>query len=272
MYNRDYSLLTSNEVEIREHYYLMLDKESNGTIIKAEKLLRLDEILRPHPAIYYYDSLFPNNYLLCFDITDKKDIFKKSLVEFKYLISNKDTTERNILNFIKNDEAFFLIGSIVKKYSDWGHHGLYLFPEFQLGTDYKVDYLLVGKNSHGFHFMFIELENVHKNITTKSGGFGETIRKGIHQIELWEIWLEKNYGHLKPIFDKKKNTIKVLPNEFFELDKTRVSFCVVAGRSSSYNEFSNRLRRKYKDDSKIIILHYDNIIDCAEKTLREGNY
>lgn len=221
----------------------------------------------------YLKPLFPNNYLGNEELREKEDDFRNSLIGFSALISNQKVTERDVLNFIKTDKAYFLIGSIVKNYTNWGHHKLFVFPEFPLGVDYKVDYLIAGKNSHGYHFMLVELENIYKHITIKDGNFGETIRKGIRQVESWKIWLEKNFTHLKPIFEKSKNEVKQLPDEFYQYDSTRVHYCVVGGRRQNFsNSLSNRLRRKYKDDSKIYILHYDNIIDCFIKVLKESKY
>jgi len=40
------------------------------------------------------------------------------------------------------------------------------------------DYLIVGKNSQGYHFLLIEFENIYNNITISDGDFGTTIRKG----------------------------------------------------------------------------------------------
>lgn len=41
---------------------------------------------------------------------------------------------------------------------NFGHHDAYIIPEFMLGNSYKVDYLLIGKSSRGYEFVFIELE------------------------------------------------------------------------------------------------------------------
>ncbi len=102
-------------------------------------------------------SLFPNNYL---DVTELHDVERLGYAneEFFSLLNNERCTERDILNFIKEKEYYHIIGSIIWGLTiNIGNHGAYLFPEFQLGSSYKVDYLLMGKSSGGFEFVFIEL-------------------------------------------------------------------------------------------------------------------
>lgn len=42
---------------------------------------------------------------------------------------------------------------------DFGHHEAFIAPEQALGSDYRVDYMLLGRNSIGHHFVFIEFGN-----------------------------------------------------------------------------------------------------------------
>ena len=82
----------------------------------------------------------------------------------------------------------------------------------------------------------------------------------------------KKYSHLKPIFKKSLNKKLNLPNEFFEFDKTRMSYAVVAGRRIDFNDKANRLRRDEKDNSKRYILHYENLIDSTNQCIKTGDY
>ena len=268
MFSRDYLTLNPEEIEAKKEY----DKVDNNQLQTHEHFQEKREITAKYPAIRYFNSLFPNNFINPEELEDKKDELTKKLNDFKDLLDNPKSTERIILNYIKNSESFFIISSIAKNNSNWGNHDLYLFPEFPLGTNYKVDYLLTGKNSFGFHFMFIELENIYNGITNSNGSFGQTIRKGINQVNGWELWLEKNYNHLKPIYEKNLNPNQKLPNEFFEFDKTKISYTVVGGRREDYDETTYRSRGKHRDESKIIILHYDNVIDSSKLVLRETCY
>lgn len=217
-------------------------------------------------------SLFPNNFIDAVDLTQSKDQFKSTLNEFELLLDKQDTTERDILNFIRDKNAYFVIGSILKTNYTFGHHALFLFPEFKMPPNYQADYLIVGKNSDGHHFVFVELENPYGDITLKDGSYGTTIRKGIKQIEDWEFWLEQNFSNLKLVFEGLQNKRLTLPKEFRDFDKTRVHFVVVAGRRNNYTERTYRLRRNNLDQRKLFVIHYDNLIDFSNQAIGSATY
>jgi len=147
----------------------------------------------------------------------------------------------------------------------------YLFSKnFPLATNYVVDYLAIGKNSGGYEFVFIELESTSGNITTIDGGFGSTIRKGINQINDWNIWLEENYSSISAVFGKSLGEKGQMPKEFFKLDKSRLHFAVIAGRRADFNEKTYTLKRKLLKENNIQIFHYDNLIDGVEFLLRDN--
>ena len=95
--------------------------------------------------------------------------------EFCALIHDANTNERNVLRFINHRPAYHIIAGVFKYYN-FGHHDAYVFPEFALGK-YIADYLLIGKSSGGYEFVFVELEHPNGRTTLKSGHEGETFRK-----------------------------------------------------------------------------------------------
>jgi len=222
------------------------------------------------PYYYFFNtSYFPNNMLDTRELTTAQS--KKLLKSFRKLLKQKDVTEREVMQFIRRNRAYFIVASVLCNY-DFGHHGAFLFPEFPLSTNFVADYLVIGKNSGGHEFVFVEVESVYGSITTKDGAFGECIRKGVKQVEDWQFWLEKNFRNLNAQFDKYRNKDEALPSEFLEFDHTRIHHVVIAGRREHYNEETYRKRRKLFMDSDIRLLHYDNLIDCAKSVLSSGNY
>jgi hypothetical protein len=261
MYNQDYKILTAEDTILLE------------SINQQENLKRAGQPYTDIPlskGIRHFRSLFPNNYLDYDDLQNTQHI--ESVVNnFELIVNDNTKTERHILNFIKNNEAYFLVGSIFSGFK-FGHHAAFLFPEFQLSTTYKADYLLVGKGSGGFQFIFVEFENIYESITITDGNFGNTIRKGLRQINDWNTWLEANFQSLKIIFNEKKCQDINLPKEFYELDKSRIHYVVVAGLREDYNEKTNSLRRTLKRESNITILHYNNIIDDTRNIIGNKTY
>jgi len=196
----------------------------------------------------------------------------KHICRFCDLLENKDITENDIINFIKNNKAYFIIGYILKSNYNFGHHDAFVIPEFMLGNSYKVDYLLIGKNSGGYEFVFMELENPYGIITLKSGYLGNTFMKGIRQVKDWNEWLEANYSSLRETFLKYKHPNMQLPNEFLILDKSRIHYAVVAGRRCDFNEKTYKIKRDYKIEQNITLLYYDNLYDSAKYVIGKATY
>lgn len=190
IYSRDFTVLTKEELK---EWEILKDKEvvhrSGNFVVRRSKY-------REYPAaVRHYESLFPNNHL---DIVDLQKIeqLTKLTEKFHQMIDNPNSNERSILNWIRENRAYFIIASIMKGPYNFGHHDAFIFPEFQLGNTYQVDYLIVGRNSGGYEFIFVELEHPNKNITLADGHLGDAIRKGERQVIDWKYWLEANYATL----------------------------------------------------------------------------
>jgi hypothetical protein len=69
-----------------------------------------------------------------------KDLAEKYLIE----IGKPTATETSIMKFIKQNQAYFIVGSLLKEYN-FGHHEAFVIPEFLFGNTYRVDYLMIGK-------------------------------------------------------------------------------------------------------------------------------
>lgn len=262
MFNRDFFTLDASESAALVKLQTLRSKSSNPPYQPISSQL---QILNDFPAIKSNISYFPNNYINYFSFKKHNTECKDKFDRFKLLIDRNDCKERDILNFIRDEEALFIISSIQKKYTNWGHHDLYVFREFKIGTSFVADFLIVGKNSYGYHFLFVEMESVIGSIVNQNGDFGVCIKKGFSQVDDWESFLMKNFDHLKTEFEKFSKKIRPLPDEFSEFDVSRVSYCVIVGRRNDFNE--KALTKKHRDhgsESKKILLHYDNLIECTE--------
>lgn len=257
LYKRNYFELTvdeTNKIQKAQQFLEKAKKKGLGRIT-AKELYKYHNLL---PNAYYHNSsLFPNNYIL-FDGDRHNGTITEKLDAFSALVKDDKTTERDILNYIKRTESYFILESLLPKFNT-GHHDAYLFREFELPSNYVVDFLLVGKNSGGYEFIFIEFESPNIEITLKDGSLGTAFRNGIKQIEDWDLWIDSSFFALKNVFKNYKNPHIKLPEEFYELDKTRIHFMVIAGKRKDFNSKTYRLKRKGKNGIKI--LHYDNLID-----------
>ena len=265
LYKRDYRFLTEEE---KANWNKAEEILHQSKIISVENRKKYDKLMPE--AAWHYKELFPNNYLNITTLKDK-EYWETMKCEFQTLL-NKNPNEREILNYIKDKEYYFLVASILIYYP-FGHHMAFLFREFEMPPNYIADFLLVGKNSDGYHFVFVEFEKPFGAICTEDGDLGVTIRKGIKQLNDWDYWLEKNFSNLIPVFEKYLGFHEnVLPKEFYQLDKTRINYAVVAGRRSNFSEKTYRLKRKLWRENNFLLLHYDNLIDDTGQIFRNKNF
>jgi len=260
LYDRDYFQLTDQELKVINR---IVRKEQKSGTFGIDDLLSL-------PKSYFFSSTYFPNHLLDTDELSYPDA-EVHLQAFSKMIDRPYVSERDILSYVRSNQAYFLVASLLGHY-DFGHHGAYLFPEFPLSTNHVADYLLIGKNSGGHEFVFIEFESVNGAVTTKDGGLGSVIRRGIKQAEDWDYWLQKHFPSLKSFYDKYRNHDKSLPDEFIEYDRSRIHFVVVAGRRKHYTMSTYRKRRNLLNERDIRLLHYDNLLDSAKAMVEAKNY
>lgn len=240
--------------------------------LNGKEMLGKINLFREYPkAARHYLSLFPNNWL---DIEELKESERLSQLsnQFLKLLDESDTDERAVINFIRHEYAYFIVGSILKSNYNFGHHDAYIIPEFMLGNSYKADYLLIGNGSGGHQFVFVELQRPSGKIILNNGELGDDFRKGIKQVNDWEAWLESNYSSLFETFTRYLNPKENLPTEFLKYDNTRFHYAVVAGRRDVFTDKSYRIKRKSRENQNINLLHYDNLYDSAKTLIGQLSY
>jgi len=267
IYNRDYKKLTSEEKRIVKEYNTLNSKRDEVIIsVAIENNHKKMKLMQDHEFLANHLTLFPNNY---FDKSGFNSELNQTLLkEFHEIIDTSGTKERPVLDFIREKKAYFIIASLLDK-ADFGHHNRAIFKEFPLGTEFAADFLLIGKNSYGYHFIFIELESVTGNVTIAGGDFGEVLRKGINQVGYWKSFLQRDYQSLKSIFNKYKGEYQELPKEFYEYDINKMHYVVIGGRRNDFNETTRRLAEESKRNG-IEVIHYDRLFEYAKGLVEKG--
>ena len=262
---RDYLKLSEEELKVFNKYkFDNRIQDENGKLIMP-KPYSLDDFQPGY--VYKHDCLFPNHNISYSDIEDDKPWFEQNLEGFKKVLNDKSTTEKHLLSYLRDNKGAFIITSILR-HTDFGHHERFIFPEFYLADHYKVDFLIVGRASGGYRFLFVELENPYGQITTEKGEFSIAINKGIKQVKDWKRWVPKNFNSIQQTLKKYKGPNKEFSKEFYELDIDRLYYMVIAGRRTDYNDLSYQIRRELSENGeRIKVLHYDNLTDAAEKII-----
>lgn len=184
------------------------------------------------------------------DFTKEAELLREEL--------DRATKENDIQSYIKRNKKWFIPLSILKDY-DFGHHFACVVPEYSLGNEYKVDYLLIGKNSIGYHFVFVEFEDVnveYKNKTSNSET--EKVRKGITQIRDWKRWIDQN----KDYFENSKGISEFGRN----IPSWGFYYCLVVSRREKMNDMANKLRGEIQREiSGFKIISYDRLVDNVSR-------
>ena len=108
--------------------------------------------------------------------------------ELKQLIeADSDEGERRVVKWLKKDKENTLVLS--RAVSKFGFPNL-VVAEFQLGTDRKAAFALLGRYSGGFSIHFVEIEPPNAKLYTKQGVPHKRLAGAIKQIEDWKIFVE----------------------------------------------------------------------------------
>lgn len=262
LYSRDYTKL--HEDEIKEW-----ERIKNSRMGGFRKLNVKENKYRSYPkAVRHYMSFFPNNFLDAVDLRNKEEELKNKLDGFNELVASNSSKETDLLNYINSNEAPFIIGSILQRY-DFGHHESFVFPEFPLGNSIRIDYLIVGRNSRGYHFIAVELEAPNGRTTLKTGDPGDAMRKGTTQIDSWKDWFMNHPHSISETFDKYYNNhLNVqLPREFGIHLPDRWNYIVVVGKKSDFSTATYSYQDRMKSTQRTWVFHYNKLIENAESVI-----
>lgn len=162
--------------------------------------------------------------------------------------------ENDIQRYIKENKKWFIPASIFESY-DFGHHEAFIVPEQALGAEYRVDYMLLGRNSIGHQIVLIEFEDVNVDYKIKSANIeSDSVRKGIAQIKDWKRWIDSNREYFM-------NSCG-LSNISRNIPTWGINYCLVVGRRSRMDAISNQMRGQSQYEMPALkIMTYDRLVD-----------
>ena len=166
--------------------------------------------------------------------------------------------ENDIQRYIKENKKWFIPAAIFESY-DFGHHEAFIAPEQALGAEYRVDYMLLGRNSIGHQIVLIEFEDVNVDYKIKSANIeSNSVRKGIAQIKDWKRWIDSNREYFM-------NSCG-LSNISRNLPTWGINYCLVVGRRSRMDDISNQMRGQSQYEmSALKIMTYDRLVDNVRR-------
>lgn len=171
-------------------------------------------------------------------------------------VLEKSKKENDVQRYIKEGKKWFIPASLFENY-DFGHHEAYIVPEQSLGSEYRVDYMLLGRNSIGYHIVLVEFEAVNVDFKLHSSNMeSEAVRKGIVQVNDWKRWMDDHRDY----FLQSCNLQNIKSN----IPSWGIHYCLVVGRRSRMDDVSNSMRRQH-EMSGLKIVTYDRLVDNVRR-------
>lgn len=183
--------------------------------------------------------------------------FKKEAELLRIELDNAKK-ENDIQRYIKGNKKWFIPASLFEIY-DFGHHEAYIVPEQMLGSKYRADYMLLGRNSQGYHIILVEFEDVNVNYKIKTSNTeSESVRKGLTQIRDWRRWMDDNRSY----FIRSCGLERICRN----IPSWGINYCLVVGRRSRMDDIANQMRGQSQYDVPgLKIVSYDRLVDNVKR-------
>lgn len=190
--------------------------------------------------------------------------YRNAKIDFDYEAQQLRTAldaskkENDIQQYIKNNRKWFIPGSLLRDY-DFGHHDAYLVPEQPLGAEYRADYMLLGRNSIGYHIVLVEFEDVNIEYKLASTN-AETlsVRKGLTQIRDWKCWMDNNKNYFLDSCG--------LSDIRSSIPSWGIHYCLVVSRRKYMDDGANQMRGQIQAETpRLHIVTYDRLIDNTKK-------
>lgn len=173
-------------------------------------------------------------------------------------VLDKSKKENDIQHYIKENKKWFIPASLFEDY-DFGHHEAYIAPEQELGSEYRVDYMLLGRNSIGHQIILVEFEDVNVDYRLqKSNMESEAVRKGLTQLRDWKRWMDDN----RQYFMKSCGLMDISRN----IPSWGINYCLVVSRRNRMDRIANQMRGQSQHDTPgLHIVSYDRLVDNVKK-------
>jgi len=136
-----------------------------------------------------------------------------------------------------------------------GGAGRYVIPHQRLGAEHVPDFLIGERDSDGFHWTAVELEDPTSEPYTKKGGPAQSLNHAIRQIQDWRAWLTANRDYAtRPMAEQGLGLVDI---------DGQVPGLILIGRREMKERATKGLRRQMRKDLDIEIHTYDFLLDAA---------
>ncbi len=194
-----------------------------------------------------------------------------------FLTALKSSTgERKMHLFFKQHPALIYQHTV-----PCGGHDDYVISEFEIGNEYKADFVVLNSYSGGWDIAFIELEPVGAKLFNKDRTPSRELRSAIRQIDDWRRFIRQSQDYFLKQLTRAAQRSDLLHPELergsrepisgpgWTLRDTRNTFSysyqIVIGRRANFSALDNELRGSYRTDHDVDIASYDRFLPSERR-------
>lgn len=178
--------------------------------------------------------------------------------------------ERSVHAFLKKHP--YLVGMAFHSNS----HPSGVVSEFELGAEFRCDFLVLSCCSAWWSADFVELKPPNSRLYLKDGTQSKSLRTACREIRDWKQWSRENEGNLRSRLSDLFERIGLcasgassFPDAATEIRDPRcmltTHFHVVIGRRQLLSSAEQRARIEESLDGNMSIATYDRLIDAARR-------
>ena len=192
-------------------------------------------------------------------------------LECKFLkVLDAASGERAVHAFLKKHD--YLIGMTFRSNT----HPSGVVSEFELGAEFRSDFLVLSCCSAWWSVDFVELESPNAGLYLKNGTPSKCLRIATRQIRDWKQWARENESYLRNrlsnLFEKiglPASGATSVPDAATEIRDPRCiltsSYHIVIGRRQALSSVEQRARVQDSLDTGVAIATYDRIVETASR-------
>ena len=132
-----------------------------------------------------------------------------------------------------------------------GGHGRWVFPRRKLGTEYEADFVLCERDSGGFHWKLVELENPNHRPLNGKGSRSGKLAVPLRQIDEWRAWLREHVAYARNQY------------KFTDID-AEFQGIIVIGRRTMLEAKHRQRYRELSRDPLLTVMSYDRLVERIE--------
>jgi hypothetical protein len=156
--------------------------------------------------------------------------------------------------------------------------GQYTISEFNMGDEFRADFVTFAAFSGGWDINFVELEPVDEPLFRQDGAVANRLNGALKQIDEWTRFTEKNRPYLVQQLSRAARTGDLLRpadrdydpecNAGWKMTDPRSSlifrYYIVMGRSSTLTEKHTEIKASFEKTHPVRLATYDRLLQLGE--------